>query len=65
MSKYITLSHISLINIIICIIYRIHACVVDVNAMQVLLDVETSVRRISDMKYKATTISCVLFDRHH
>lgn len=62
MSKYITLSHTSLINIIICII---HARIVDVNATQVLLDVETSVRRISDMKYKATTISCVLFDRHH
>lgn len=38
--------------------------VVDVNATQVLLD-ETSVRRISDMEYKATTLSCVLFDRHH
>lgn len=36
MSKCITLSH-TCLNIIICIIYRIHARVVDVNATQVLL----------------------------
>lgn len=64
MSKYITLSQSSL-NIIICNIHRIRTRVVDVNAMQVLLDVETSVRRILDMEYEATTLSCVLFDRHH